>query len=344
MARPQRGRVGLTAVAKEAGVSTATVSNTLNHPDVVAAATREKVLAVIARMDFVPNTAAASLRRGSTRLIGLVVPDISNPFYSEIARGVADAADRHRYGVILCNSQDDPARELDQLEMLAENRVAGALIVPVTADRKRLARLRSFGTHLVLVDRDSPDGCSVAIDDVLGGRIAAQHLIETRGPGFVLVNGSLSISQCADRREGARAALSAAGVDPDSLIEYSVDEMTTVAGVRVAAQLAERHLPTSIFCTNDLLAIGVMRGLATQGVAVPDRVAVVGYGDLSNAVDASISLTTVEQPKHALGIAAVEMLLAELNDKDDAHRHSTQVFRPTLVVRVSAPARQPAWV
>jgi len=337
MARSSSSPIGLLAVAKEANVSIATVSNTLNRPDVVSAATRARVLAVIAKMDFVPNTAAASLRRGSNRLLGLVVPDISNPFYSEIARGVTAAADRHRYGVILCNSQDDPARELDQLEMLAEHRAAGALVVPLTADRRRLSRLRSLGTHLVLIDRESSDGCSTSIDDVLGGRLAAQHLIDTRDANFVLVNGSPSIPQCADRREGARAALSASGYDPDSLVEYEVNDMTTDAGVEIAEQLLKKELPSGIFCTNDLLAIGVMRALASHGVAVPDKVAIVGYGDLAPAADAPIPLTTVDQPKFALGNAAVEMMLSELNEKDEAHRHSGTVFRPTLVVRKSAP-------
>ncbi|RFA07163.1 hypothetical protein B7R21_16360 [Subtercola boreus] len=340
MARETGSRIGLLAVAKEAGVSIATVSNTLNRPDVVSAATRARVLAVIAKMDFVPNTAAASLRRGSNRLIGLVVPDISNPFYSEIARGVTAAADRHRYGVILCNSQDDPDRELDQLEMLAEHRAAGALVVPLTADNRRLSRLRSLGTHLVLIDRESPDGCSTSIDDVLGGRLAAQHLLESRDADFVLVNGSHSIPQCADRRTGARAALSAAGRDPDSLVEYEVDDMTTEAGVEIAERLLEKELPSGVFCTNDLLAIGLMRGLAHHGIAVPDRVAIVGYGDLAPAADAPIPLTTVDQPKFALGNAAVEMMLAEITEKDDTHRHSATVFRPTLVVRDSAPARK----
>jgi LacI family transcriptional regulator len=338
MARSGPRQVGLTAVAQEAGVSIATVSNTLNRPEMVSEATRAKVLAVIERMDFVPNTAAASLRRGNNRLIGLVVPDIANSFYAEIARGVTAAADRHRYGVILCNSQDDPARELDQLELLAEHRAAGALVVPLTADTARLERLRSLGTHLILIDRDTDDGCSTLIDDVLGGRVAAQHLIDTRGPGFVLVNGLHSIPQCVNRREGARTALADAGDDPDSLVEYEVPEMTTEAGVGVASLLVQGPLPTAVFCTNDQLAIGVIRGLTAHGVRVPEEVAVVGYGDLAIAADAPIPLTTVDQPKFALGNAAVEMLLTEIHEKDDAHHHTSNVFRPTLVIRESAPA------
>ncbi|AMM21469.1 hypothetical protein AX769_16680 [Frondihabitans sp. PAMC 28766] len=333
-------QIGLTAVAKEAGVSIATVSNTLNRPDIVSPATRARVLEAIDRMDFVPNVAAATLRRGNNRLIGLVVPDITNPFYSEIARGVAAACDDHRYGMILCNSQDDPRRERDQLEMLAEHRAAGALVVPLTADEKRLARLRSLGTHLVLIDRTSDDGCSTSIDDVLGGRIAAQHLLDTRGTAFAVVNGPHGIPQCADRRRGAQAALAAVTGDDDGLVEYEVPEMTTEAGVEVVDRILSTSgpRPTGIMCTNDQLAIGVIRGLAEHGISVPGDVSVVGYGDLAIAADAPIPLTTIDQPKYALGRAAVEMLMGEIEEKEDAHRHATSVFRPSLIVRVSAPA------
>ena len=337
MARVERTKKGLIAVAKEANVSIATVSNSINRPEMVSEATRTRVLEVIERMGFIPNVAAAALRRGTNRLIGFVVPDIANPFYSEIARGVTAAADEHRYGVILCNSQDDPDRELAQLRMLAEHRAIGALVVPLTADNDRLEGLSALGTHLVLIDRTAEHGCSVSIDDVLGGRIAAQHLIDTRGPRFVLVNGPHGISQCADRKQGAINALD--DFDPSAeLVEYEVPEMTANEGTRVVNQILNGPPPDGILCTNDQLAIGVIRGLAEHGFSVPDDIAVVGYGDLAFAADAPISLTTVDQPKYDLGRAAVEILLAEIRDgRSGAHQHAVKVFEPTLVIRRSAP-------
>jgi LacI family transcriptional regulator len=336
MTSPRLGRVGLAAVAKEASVSIATVSNTLNHPDVVSEATRARVLAVIERLDFVPNTAAASLRRGSNRLIGLVVPDITNPFYAGIARGVSEASDLHRYGVILCNSRDDAERELSQLQLLAEHRAAGALVVPLTADHSRLARLRSLGTHLVLIDQEADEGCAALMDDVLGGRIAVEHLLDTRGHQIAVVNGHHSIVQCADRWTGAREAFTRAGADPSMLTEIQVTDMTIEAGENAVPDLLAGGAPAGIFCTNDQLAIGVARGLLARGIDVPTSTAVVGYGDLFGA-DAPIPLTTVEQPKDALGRAAVELLMQELREGDGLHRHSSTVFRPNLVIRQSAP-------
>jgi LacI family transcriptional regulator len=338
VAKDRSARVGQRLIAEEAGVSVATVSNVLNRPDIVAPATRERILDAMQRLGFVNNEAAASLKRGSNRLIGLVLPDITNPFYAEIARGAAAAAEAAGYGIVLCNSDDDPENELHQFEMLARLRAVGALVVPLTADLDRLDRLRHVGTHLVLVDRvaDAHDGCSAAIDDVDGGAIAARHLLGTRPGGLALVNGALSIPQCADRRRGVRAAVAESGADPDIVAEFEVGEMTTTEG-RIAAQrmLDAGVVPSGVICTNDQLAIGVIRALTENGYAVPEDVAVVGYGDLAIAADAPVPLTTVEQPKNELGRAAVELMLGEIGGAE--HSHETRVFSPRLVIRGSAP-------
>ncbi len=333
----------LAAVADLAGVSTATVSNALNRPEIVAEATRERVFAAARELGYVPSSVAAALRRGTTRMIGLVLPDITNPFYSAIADGVADAADESRYGVALCVSHDDPVRELRQFEALAQQRAVGALVVPLSADTSRLATLRSVGTHLVLVDRvaERDEGCSVAIDDVLGGRIAVRHLLSTRGPRLALVNGSRAIEQCENRRAGARKALRLSGVDPDGMVEFTVGDMTIEEGQRVGAQLASSLAVDGVFCTNDQLATGVLRGLAAHGVRVPEDVAVVGYGDLALATEGLLQLTTVAQPKRLLGRTAVEKLVQEVVDQQRAgvqHQHSATLFQPSLVIRDSAPA------
>ena len=345
MVERARRQIGQTDIAKAVGVSVGTVSNTLNRPELVAEATRTKILQAMKRLDFVPNEAAASLRRGTNRLFGLVVPDITNSFYAEIASGVAGAADALNYGVVLCNSGDDPARELVQLQMLTELRVAGALVVPLTADPVRLTRIRDFGTHVVLIDRvaDTHDGCSVAVDDVLGGDLAFRHLLATRGQHLLLLNGQHSIPQCVDRRRGAIQALVRAGASADDLREVVVGEMTRRAGHDAAVRLIAEHtrlgtsLPSGIFCTNDQLAIGVIRALHEHGFNVPQTTAIVGYGDLVIALDAPVPLTSVGQPNDAVGRSAVEALFAEVSDTAQAHVHASRVLQPTLVVRESAP-------
>jgi LacI family transcriptional regulator len=330
---------GLREVAAEAGVSAATVSNTLNRPEMVAPETRARINAAIERLGFVAHLGASSLKRGKNRLIGLLLPDVTNPFYNEIARGALEAADELRYAVVLCNSQDEPARETRQLQMLAEQRAVGVLVVPLSADRTRLDQLRQLGSRLVVIDRAVPEstGCSVSIDDVHGGRLATQHLLDTRGPDLALVNGHDAIRQCADRRTGAREAWATTGLPSGRLPEHVVDEMTSAEGARIGRELARAGAPRGVVCTNDQLAVGVIRGLSESGVDVPARTAVVGYGNLAIAAEAAVPLTTVDQPKYALGHVAVERLIEEIDQPDGAHRHAATVFRPTMVLRRSAP-------
>ncbi|KQO62787.1 LacI family DNA-binding transcriptional regulator [Curtobacterium sp. Leaf261] len=329
--------LGLAAVAQLAGVSTATVSNTINRPEMVTARTRGKVEAAIRELDFVPNRAAAALRTGFSRLFGLVIPDVVNPFYASIVDAVSDAADRDGYSLALCVSHDDPAKELRQLDTLAQQRAAGALVVPLTADSSRLSTLRKVGSRLVLVDRvaDPAESCSVAIDDRLGGALAAGHLLDAPGQGLTLVNGLRTIRQCEDRRNGTRDALSDRGLDPARLVEYETDSMTIESGVAIGHRLATEGAPRRVFCTNDQLAIGVIRGLAASGVATPTDAVVVGYGDLAFSTEGALPLTTVGQPKRLMGDTAVQRLLAELRE-GDAHRHVTTLLEPTLVVRESS--------
>lgn len=330
--------LGLAAVAELAGVSTATVSNVLNKPSKVREATRRRVLDAIEATQFVPNRAAATLRQGNNRMLGLVIPEIVNPFYAEIARGAAEAADRLDYGIVLCVSNDDPVRELRQFEMLARQRASGAMVVPIHADLGRLAMMRLVGSRLLLVDRvgSIEDGCSVAFDDVAGGRLAVEHLISTRGPRIAIVNGDMSITQCVDRRAGAIHALAAHGWAASDLREFEVAEMTIAAGREMGLRLAN-DLPDGIFCTNDQLALGVIRGLAEKGVSVPRDVSVVGYGDLALATETLLTLTSVEQPKFDMGVLAVETLVDEIENMAE-HQHRVTQFQPTLVIRKSAPA------
>ena len=175
--------IGLSRIADAAGVSVATVSNTINRPHLVAEATRERVRQAMERLDFVPNRAAATLRRGSNKLLGVVVPELINPFYAAITESIAVAAGRRGYALALCVSHDDAAVELSHFEMLAEQRAAGAIVVPYSASEPRLRQLRMVGTHLVLVDRvfDAHDGCAVAVDDIAGGALATRHHRSRRG-------------------------------------------------------------------------------------------------------------------------------------------------------------------
>ncbi|PSK97512.1 LacI family transcriptional regulator [Haloactinopolyspora alba] len=331
---------GIREVARLAGVSVGTVSNVLNRPDKVSEATLARVEQVIERLDFVPNRGAADLRTGRSRMIGLVVPDITNPFFADVARGAVDAAGQQGYVVVLCNCDQDIDKQNGYLDVLEEQRVAGVLINPIGAIPSGLSRLRDRGSGVVLVDRSAKlsDYSSAAVDDVRGGQVAIEHLLGLGAKRIALVNGPTSLRQCSDRRRGARRALSAAGRSADDLIEVVNSTMTIHAGVSAVDQLlALDSTPDAVFCTNDLLAIGVTRALAQVGRDVPGDVAVMGYDDVDLAAEAPVPLTSIGQPKYELGHVATELLLKELPMGADA-KHERVVFQPHLTVRNSTTA------
>jgi LacI family transcriptional regulator len=333
------GQSSIREVAARAGVSVGTVSNVLNRPELVAEATRSRVRLAIDELGYVLNDSARQLRAGRSRAIGAVVLDVANPFFTEVVRGVEDTVSADGYVVILCSSDDSGEKEGRYLRLLEEQRVLGVLITPVHSDSGYLRRLAARGIRVVLLDRpsSSKELCSVAVDDVLGGQLAAEHLLAQGHTRLGFVNGPVAIRQCADRRRGVRRAVRAAGLDPARVVvEVSRPALNAREGeASVAALLDARPRPTAVFCANDLLALGVLRGLASRGLAVPGDLALVGYDDVEFAAMLSTPLTSVRQPKYRLGQAAARLLLAEAEDPE-RHRHAQTVFRPELVVRESS--------
>jgi LacI family transcriptional regulator len=332
---------GIREVAKRAGVSLGTVSNVLNRPEIVAEETRQRVLQVIEEIGFVRNGSARQLRAGRSQHIGLVVLDVANPFFTEVARGVEDLANEKGYVVILCNSDDSVEKESHYLHVLTEQRTQGVLITPVQSDASYLQQLRQHGTAVVLLDRPSrsKDLCSVSVDDVRGGELAAAHLLEQGHTCIGFVHGPLSIRQCADRKRGVLRAVKAAALDPNQAI---IDITTRAQNSREGEESVEKLLsaarrPTAVFCANDLLALGVMRGLIKRGISIPADMALVGYDDVEFASVLATPLTSIRQPKYELGRAATELLLDEANNPT-THEHKHIVYQPELIVRASSRA------
>jgi LacI family transcriptional regulator len=329
-------------VARRAKVSLGTVSNVLNHPELVSEETRMRVQHTIDELGFVRNGSARHLRVGYTQSIGLVVLDVSNPFFTEVARGAEDAASERGYIVILCNSDNSPRKEMNYLRVLEEQRVAGILIVPIE-DKANYARpLRRSGTSLVLLDRVSHEAntCSVSVDDVYGGELAGRHLLELGHRRIAYIHGPFTSAQYADRLSGLRRAVIEAGLDPDrAIVPLAAETDNAHAGAACAeAFLQLEDLPTAIFCGNDYLAMGVMYELARRQVAVPQEVALIGYDDIDLASMLAVPLTTIRQPKYDLGFAATDLLLDEIVNKA-SHTHRQIVFRPELIVRQSTGVR-----
>lgn len=326
-------------VAKRAGVSLGTVSNVLNRPEIVSEETRRRVQQAIEEIGFVPNGSARQLRAGRSQHIGLVVLDVANPFFTEVARGVEDAANEAGYVVILCNSDDSLEKESHYLQVLEEQRTQGVLITPVQNDASYLQRLRQRGIAVVLLDRPSriKDLCSVSVDDVRGGELAAMHLIEQGHQRIAFVHGPLTIRQCADRYRGVLRALRAAGLDAgQALVDIATPAQSASAGEACVEQLLRASIkPTAAFCANDLLALGVMRGLIKLGCSIPGDMALVGYDDVEFASVLATPLTSIRQPKYELGRTAAELLLDEA-DNASTHQHKHIVYQPELIVRASS--------
>lgn len=328
-------------VARHAGVSVGTVSNVLNRPDRVAEATRNRVLDAIEHLGFVRNDSARALRAGRTNALGLIVLDVANPFFTEVARGVEDVSSHAGSVVILCNSDDSVTKQETYLQVLQEQRVRGVLVTPAHESALPIDALRGRGMAVVLLDRtgERPDLCSVAVDDVAGGRLATDHLIAAGHETFAFVSGPLTIRQCDDRRSGMRRALRAAGLRVGtSARDVLVPAMNARSGAEAARRLlagGTDNLPRAVLCANDLLAMGFMREMLRAGVRIPEDIALVGYDDIEFAAASAVPITSVRQPTYQLGQTAAELLLDEC-ENPDVHAHQQVTFQPELVVRESS--------
>jgi len=327
---------GIRDVAAAASVSVGTVSNVLNAPERVAPATVARVQAAIEELGFVRNDAARQLRVGRSRCVGLLVLDVGNPFFTDVARSAEVRAAELDLIVLLGTSDDDPVRERTYLDTFEEQRVFGLLISPVREDLERLLSLHGRGVPVVLVDRDGTDTpfSSVSVDDVAGGRMAAEHLCHRGRRRLAYVGGPLGLRQLADRLAGARAAVEQF---PDATLEVVPTEDSSVLAGRAAGEaLCSRpapERPDAIFCANDLLAIGMLQGLADGGVSVPGDVALIGYDDIDFARSASVALSSIRQPSADIGATALDLLVSSAESPAAEPRHV--VFRPELVARAS---------
>lgn len=329
-------RVGVKDVAEAAGVSMTTVSNVLNGRGRVSAAKADRVRAVMAELGYVRNEAARQLRVGNSRHVGLVVLDLSNPFFVELARGAERRAREEGVHVLIANSDRDSAREDAQVSLFAEQRARGILISPIGQPSQELRRLNNQGVPTVLVDYISDDSSfsSVSVDDVAGGYMAARHLLDTGKRRIAFVGAPSRLRQAKDRLAGARAAVSEfAGA---SLRVLETEALTIAGGRIIGATIREsfrRSEVDAVFTANDLLGVGVLQALnASRDVQVPGDIAVVGYDDIDIAKDALIPLTSVRQPTELLGYTALDLLM-----RRQANEPPEQVvFQPELVIRQSS--------
>lgn len=322
-------------VAAVARVSQATVSNVLNRPEVVAPETLARVRAVMDAMGFIVNHSARTLRAGKSSTIGVIVLDVANPYWGEMTRGIEAAASAVGQVVIVCSSDESPAKEDQFLRLLEEQQVCGILLAPVVADSATINAIRRRGTDLVFVDRADPThrSASVAVDHVHGAFLAGEYLIAMGHRDVAFVNGPRSVPWCRDRAAGFFQAFEAADLDPAVHVhEITMPAMTARGGADSVGRVCDLTPAVSaIFCANDMLALGVLKGLTRRGIAVPADVSLVGYDDDDFAELLSPGLTTIRQDPYAIGQRAAQLILG---GAPRAERESV-IFDAVLVVRES---------
>jgi len=292
----------------------------------------------MAELGFVRNESARQLRLGSSRTVAYIMLDTANPFFTDVARGIEDAAASADLLLFSCNSDNLASRERSYLDRLEQQRVQGVLITPVDPASELLDELPRRGIRVVIVDRirDAQTHCSVSVDDILGGELAASHLLELGHERIAFVGSSDSIGQVRDRRAGALRAIKANGGQESQLTCIETQALTVADGRSGGERLAglpTRSRSTAAMCANDLVALGLLQQCVRLGIRVPEDLAIVGYDDIEFAGAAAVPLTSVRQPRHRLGRVAAELLLDEVTNPD--HKHRQVKFTPELVVRAS---------
>ena len=342
-----RKRVTIEDVARAAGVSRQTVSRAINDQGEISPQTRARVLRIVEELGYRPSGIARGLATRRTRTLGLVIPDVANPFFSDVARGAEHVAYAEGYNVFLCNTEEDPQRELAVLRSLEGQRVDGVVLCSSRLDDRELRSVVARHSVAVLVNRrleseGEPDRIGVVLlDDVAGGRIAAQHLLDGGHQAVGFVAGPPASRSGRWRAAGYSAALADAGLsgNPAWMVHCPAD---VDGGHQAAGNLLARQPElTALFCYNDLVAVGALQACADLGRRVPDDVAVVGFDDITLAALVTPPLTTCRVPRYELGAQAMQLLLAQIDgcsDSADRLRPCDEVvLRPELVIRASAP-------
>lgn len=326
-------------VAKFANVSVSTVSRVLNASGYVEKSTEERVLAAIKQLNYKPSQIARGLVNKQTKTFGLVLPDITNPFFPELARGAEDEARHQGYNIMLCNSDWDIEKEKMYLGIMQEKCVDGIILVGSRLPEAYLEEmLAAFATPLVLLDRASSLAVhSISINNILSGYLATKHLLEQGYRSIAHISGTPSPA-VEQRLLGYRQALAEHNIQFDETLVFPGDYRISGGAAAMRRILRLRNLPDAIFCANDLMAVGALEVLQEARLKLPDQIALVGCDGIDLGKYVYPRLTTIFQPTYQMGSTAVQLLLETIhNGKATAFKHVE--VEPVLVVRESSPCK-----
>jgi LacI family transcriptional regulator, galactose operon repressor len=319
-------------VARRAGVSIATVSRALNGRGRISEQTREHVLGVVRELGYLPNDLARGLVGMATQTIALLLPDITNPYFPELVKGVQTVADERGHLLLLCHNAGDERKAVADVEMLRRKKVDGLLLVAGALGRSHALAEATKGIPTVAMDRSVPclPADLVTVDHRRGARLATEHLVELGHRHIAHLSGPPNVTSSRERRAGWRQAMRKAGLAP-TLVEEG--DFSEDSGYAAARRLLDSEADcTAVFAANDLSAIGLLRAFTEAGIRVPRDVSVVGFDGIHLTRYTTPRLTTVAQPIYELGRTAAELLL---DRHDPQQEQRTVVLGTTLEVRES---------
>jgi len=324
-------------VAKSAGVSVSTVSHVINKTRFVSEETQTKVLDAMKTLKYKPNRLASSLRRKDkrTHTLGLLIPDSTNPFFAEVLRGVEDACFDAGYSVFLCNSDDDPQKELNYIEVLLGKQIDGIILVSAGIHNDAIALLATNDIPSVLVDREVSGSIidSVLVDNEEGGCQATEYLIKLGHTRIGCIAGPSLITPSAARVQGYRKALSKYNLVQDDALVIAGD-FRAQSGFKATKELLDlEEPPTAIFACNDMMAVGVLHAIDETGLSVPEDISIVGFDDIPLASFTPPPLTTISQPSQEMGFLAAKMVIDRTENQSIPVRH--EILSTSLIIRNS---------
>lgn len=335
-------RTTIKDIASYTGFSVTTISLVLNNKaNKIPQHTKDLIMDAVKKLDYRPNQVAVGLVKKRTQTVGLIISDVSNVFFSTLAKGVEDACRKQGWNLILCNTNDVHERDLSYIEVLAAKGVDGVIFCMSRDSDKEKAResielLKKLKIPFVMIDRylEEADCSSVIVNHVQGGYAAAKHLLELGHRRIGCVTGPLSLQDSKERFVGYQKALQEYGItfEPGWIFEGNYD---WESGMKAAEYFAEEKPDVSaIFAFNDMSAYGVYNGLKKKGYLVPGDISLIGYDDIFFSEILDVPLTTVRQPVYDMGVEGVKLLLEEVDS--GVHTKKCITFQPSLVVRESA--------
>jgi DNA-binding LacI/PurR family transcriptional regulator len=326
--------VTLTELARKLKLSPSTVSRAISRPDLVAPETRERILAAVSKHGYRPNGIARSLRRGESNTIGVIVSDLKNPFYSTVAKAIENAVSLRGFSCVICDADESDEKEAQALELLAQLKVRGIIHAFTGGDVATLRRLKDEGLPLIEIDRRSglPGVDAVLLDNAMGSRLAAEHLLELGHRRIGIISGPMRLTTGRQRHDGFAGTLAKRGAPlADEYVQVGdFREPSGYQATRALLDLAER--PTALFVANNEMMAGALSALREEGVRIPADISLISFDDVRWAKYVDPPLTIIAQPTEQFGTVAAELFFERLHGRS---RPEVRILEPTLVVRES---------